>query len=324
MKNNLLDVLNTLATHAPSEFLAPVPDVQQVVLFTLQNDIQYRFTVRTFVPAGWHYFQPSPNRKTANSLRDGQPFEIVDYLAQLPRIFVVAVFRVSETSWMVIPNNLSDAAQRGWKNGAPRILHLVAEDIQPFDVVVARSMAGTLLYDELSTRQEYGDSIEFREKLDNIITMKRARPELELAHQMMTAHQAELHRLEQARLEAAVEAVRQAEKTRVQNLKKAQEAEAALHRAQWEIRAREALGFMGAQLVNWTASVGDTFNVTWEYNGRRATTRINRDLVVVSAGFCLSGTDREHSLGDIVRVMEDAVAAGRTDGVMREYRGYDD
>jgi hypothetical protein len=294
--SNLLNVLRRIETHQPSEFLAPVPDVQQVVLFTLQDNIPYRFLIPT-VP-GWQYFRPQGAR--AVILRPGQPFEYIPYLAALRSIQVMVVFRVSDTSWLVIPNNIGEAAQRGWKHGAPKVMHLVTEALQPFDLVLARVMGGTLLYDELLSRGQ-----------------PAGQRETSQARQMMLEHQEEARRLDAERIRLAEEALKRDRKNRA-------EAEKALRQAQWEARAREALGFMGAQMVDWTAVNGNSFNVTWEFNGRQATTRINRDLIVESAGFCLAGTDRQHTLTDIVRVMEDAVEAGRRDGMAAQYGGYRD
>lgn len=147
---SLRKALERVLAHEPSEFLAPVPDAQAVRLFSLQNGIPYWFELRNPEP-GWWYVVP----ETESDARLGNramPYEKLDYLIQLPRFYVITAFRITHHTWLVVPFNPSDAAQRGWKNNYPRQMHLVRHDLDPHQIVEARDMAGCLLYGNIALR----------------------------------------------------------------------------------------------------------------------------------------------------------------------------
>jgi len=143
-------VLDRLEQHQPQPFVAPVPEADTVRLFTLDNGIPYWFTVRNAEP-GWWELSPYADDK-ARLTRKANPSEFFPYLSQLPRYYVVALFRLSEHTWLCVPFNSADAHQRGWKDAEPRPLHLIRHSVSPLDVVSARMMSSTLLYEDIDMR----------------------------------------------------------------------------------------------------------------------------------------------------------------------------
>lgn len=73
-----------------------------------------------------------------------------------------------------------------------------------------------------------------------------------------------------------------------------------------EGQIEDSIGFMGGRVVTW-AEVGESLHVTWEWEGRRLTTRVDRQLHVDSIGFCADGTGRTHNLTTAVALLQRAV-----------------
>lgn len=145
---SLLDAFERVVNHVPVEFVAPVPDAETVRLFSLQENVPYWFELRDPKPGWWHVI---PETKSDAGLgEEVEIFERHEYLRQLPKFSVITLFPLSESVWLVVPFNESDAAQRGWKNSSPRLMHLVTGLPGECDTAMARDMGGTLLYDGLS------------------------------------------------------------------------------------------------------------------------------------------------------------------------------
>ena len=92
----------------------------------------------------------------------------------------------------------------------------------------------------------------------------------------------------------------------------------AVLRGSLETRVQQHLDFMGADMVQWEEE-GEGVRVTWEYEGYRHTSRIARDTSVLSAGICLSGTDREHNLSTLVATIQEARELHRFDMPRESY-----
>ena len=113
----LTSIIKELMDHNPSDFVAPIPNAEQVEVFTVQDNVPYQLkVVRPMV--GW--FQLSPDRhdddawKWATIGRRADVHERIDYLNQLPRFYVIMLYRLAAQTWLCIPFNRSDAEQRGW------------------------------------------------------------------------------------------------------------------------------------------------------------------------------------------------------------------
>ena len=285
---SLVDVVEQVGSHTPKPFIAPIPDAEVVDVFTLQDGIPYTFKLRAQSPGWW---QVVPVSKSWAHLGEvPQSCDILAYLDQLPRFYAICCFRLSERTWLVVPYNASDTAQRGWPNGEPRAMHLVRHAIRPFDVVVTRSLAGTLLYEDLDTRLGnwlFTESLRFAVEEDSIEPSASTRNDFKNAYQIV------YHRKVELKAEAQRQAIEKQHYTT-------------------EGKLRWQLAFMGANLESWLES-GEGYKVTWSHEGERYSMRLRRDKRIASAGICLDRTDSSHNLSSIVAVMEEAKRLERFD-----------
>lgn len=281
---SLLGVLSRLQNQTPDPFVAPIIDAQSVRVLSVQQNVPYWFTLQNPEP-GWWRLVPTGQAQARLSARLAPP-PILDYLAHLPRFLVIALFPAGESSWLCVPFNRADAAQRGWPEGSPRLLHLVRHRLQPLDVVVARSLAGTLLYDTVDERLGYSTR-------SHLLRESIARNDVEETNADLANAcwiiQDRLREQRREQTQAATEA----------------------RRGNLEAEIRHQLDFMGANLVGWQE--GETITVTYEYNGMERTVEIGRDFRTVSAGICLDDTDRDHDLASVVNVLEEARRLHRFD-----------
>lgn len=286
MKLDSVDLIDKIGRIRVLPFLAPIPDAGSVVVSTIQEGMRFRYRIER-APGWWvlHCDQTTVRRVESPT----SMFEIVRYLEALPRFLVIAVHRLHEDTWMVVPWNYGDAGQRGWSGGQPRAVHLVRDGIRPFDVLYVRRLGQTLLYDTLDTG--LGTALiseEARALFDSGGDDGRvaaAPREMEEAHDLLRGYVLGLRRAERLRDERE-------------------------RRDSVECKLRWHLGFMGADLVGWHEA-GEGYEVRWSYEGREYATTLRRDLQVASAGICLNGTDQRHNLSSIVAVMEEASRQGR-------------
>lgn len=76
----------------------------------------------------------------------------------------------------------------------------------------------------------------------------------------------------------------------------------AQYRSTFEGRLKEAIGKAGGTLVKYTKANGSSYLVTWKTMGQEVKTVINDTLEVLSAGFCVSGDDRKHSMASLIQL----------------------
>lgn len=283
---SLLDVIGRIAEHRLVDFVAPIPDADETMVFSMLSDgTPYRFRVRA--DPGWWVVRPG-KKAEASVIGSAAVWDMVDYLGSLPRFLVTAVLPLSETAWLCLPYSAADAEQRGWPRGEPRPLHLVRERINALDLVVARSLAGTLLYDELSVRLPGRHTHVIQQQIGQPGEIDLGGVSLDICNAVSLIRQRQVQ--EQVRQRA--EEHRQTE-------------------TDDEQRLRAELDFSGARLVNWSR-LRDGFQVTWEHDGHQYTMPIHRDLRVETAGICLNDTDRHYTLAAIVYVMDEARKQHRT------------
>ncbi len=318
---NLLNLVKRIAAHQPEDFVAPLPAADAWRMAVIQSGVPYHFRVTRPAAPGWWVVRPR-DKSVAAPVEPAPAHQIVDYLAALPMRRVIALFRLDDQTWLCSPAFPNGEAQRGW-NGEPRQLHLITETVQPLDVIRARDMAGTLLYDEIDTTTPQGVHRMTQEYLLNtpeptslgLPMMAHRNAGLYAGLEIMWAHYQEQQRL----AEEAAQAQRlAAAKARREQDRQALVAKQAELRASLGARIEDSLSFMGAQLLGWNEQ-GNNIRVRWSYDGHVADTVVNRNLQVEVAGFCLAGTDQQHTLTSIVQVMEEARQAGRTDSAMRQY-----
>jgi len=289
--SKLLQVIDQIAEHTPEEFVCPIPDAEQITVFSSQAGIPYQFRIGN-PEQGWWMAVPT-SESIARLDREAAPSAYLPYLEALERFYAIALFRVSRMTWVCVPFNTSDADQRGWHNGEPRQLHLVREAVQPFDVVDTRNLAGTLLFNIIDDRMGWGVVSEaLRELYATRNGTTNSVPATMLnAYQILLRREWELReRLEQAE--------RRARRGR-------QEAARAAAQLSLGSLISNSLEFMGADLVNWSEA-GENIQVAWEYNGYTHSSTVTRNLRGYSAGICVDGTDSGHTLTSLVAVIEEA------------------
>lgn len=76
----------------------------------------------------------------------------------------------------------------------------------------------------------------------------------------------------------------------------------AQYRSTFEGRLKEAIGKAGGTLIRYSKSNGSSYLVVWKTMGQEVKTVINDTLEVLSAGFCVSGHDREHSMASLIQL----------------------
>lgn len=261
---SLLDVIDRVAAHKPRSFIAPLPDAERVEVFTHIDNIPYQFRLRNSEP-GWWLLSPISGQRVTKD-RPAYPHEYIRYLEALPRFYVIACFRLAEMTWLVVPFNASDAAQRGWSQGEPRPLHLITQGIVPLDVLDARDLAGMLLFNAVSNK------LGVRRDMHGQVIIDWLDKNFFNAYHILEARREEQRqRAIEARKQIAREAAQRAVEERQQTV---------------EGQIEFELGFVGAELVDWS-EVGDGYAVTWEYEGYQHTATVKRDMRLQSAGICL-------------------------------------
>jgi hypothetical protein len=271
----------------PSPFVAPIPAAGWTLVWTVQDGITYKFPIRGTAP-GWWRITPTSSSEARTTGR-GQPSEYLEYLESLPRAYVLVLYRLEPFTWLCTPFNLSDAAQRGWENGEPRVLHLIRHAVEPFDLVDARLVGDLLLFHRVDDRLETREATEMcRQALGTVVGPPRS-----IGSGHLHAYGFIQQRIEAERRRLAEEAARLARA----------EAEERHQRemATTEGRLRWYLEFMGADMVGWQEA-GEGYQVTWEYDGHTHSARIARDLRLDSAGICLGhrGQERRQNLSSVV------------------------
>jgi hypothetical protein len=286
---SLLDTIDFLATKKPEPFVAPVPFAHLVSVRTIQDGVTYSFSVQNPRP-GWWTLVPAGVLARIDTM--AQPADVIDYLNELPRFYVIALFPTSETTWLVTPYSIADAEQRGWMQGRPREVHLVRMAVEPFDVLVTRNLAGTLIFDDIDTR--LGTHTITNELQEAINNEERFVAELNWRNAYQTVYQ---------RTQQLLKEQKQAEQ-----LKRITE-----QKMDTEEAIRWQLEFMGAKLKDVQHS-RNGYTVYWTApDGRSYDMQVGKNLHIEVAGFCLAGTDRVHNLSSIVHVMEEAVRQHRPD-----------
>lgn len=276
---SLLDVINTLAEENPQEFIAPVIEAEQVNLFTLSpSGAPWTYNL-TNPRAGWWLVKPNiptvartvSGYYTARIVREAHPYEYLPFLSRLPRWTLIACFSTNQ-GVVAIPYSPADAAQRGWRDAAPKLVYLPRGDIQPFSVFTAREMAGNLFYDDGrgldANKQAY-----LTEHVDNPHNPIDFGGSWSVAYEILRQRLKEQRRIEQAKTV--------------------------------EGRITERLEFAGATL-NAFAHTGNTIDVTYTYNGATFTINIEKNMRVYTTPICLSGRQHDFDLSAIVGVMEEA------------------
>ncbi len=284
--------------------VAPVPTPATRNVATLIHGTPYRLRLPALSP-GWYELEVVAEDRAEPTERGEvvPPYRLIQYRRQLDAIRVIAVHRVREHNWLVLPWNNSDARQRGWpltapagrrdRSGtlagrapgvpAPRPCYLTTYPVRPFDVCVARDFGGHLLFDTLDRRTPIWQSRTLLDLLRNqdwqgADEIEGFSPEMRAAFSIHHHHYREQRRIE-------------AERRRAERRRTAQG------------RLAEALEYSGARMRSMTER-GDGYEVTWEVDGEVHRATVRDDTFVDSAGLCLSGRDSDYDLSALVHVVQ--------------------
>jgi hypothetical protein len=247
-----------------------------------------------------------PDGKLARVDNTARPSDVIDYLSGLPRFYAIALYPTGDDTWLVAPYSIADAEQRGWIGGMPREVYLTRMQVEPLDVLVTRSMAGTLIFDDIDTRLgAHAVTVRLRETLAG------------KSHPIPDRSWSNALDIVSARLRKLVEEQQRADlEQRIREQK-----------LSTEEAIRFQLEFMGAALRN-IERLGDHYSVEWTApDGHTYTMQVGQNLRVEVAGLCLNNSDRFHNLSSIVKVIEEATRLRRPDLPGRDYdlqEDYDD
>jgi hypothetical protein len=260
-------------SHPVPPFVAPVlPGTQRV--YTRIASVPYTYHVSE--KPGWHKLKG--DKRLARSVGEPEMWEINSYLELLkPSWRLNVLYRLGGQSWLCLPDNLSDASQKGW-NAGPVAVHLISDTVEPFDTIQAQGGLVGLVYRPGSASKIHGRGPE--DMLLNVTIGNGLSTEVRQAVRMVKS------RMESVR-------IAEAEKAKADQLKTT------------EGRLRYQLSFMGAELVSWKESGYDLI-VSWKDNGIEYQSRVTAQANGVSAGICLSGQDSKYNLAGFVSVMREA------------------
>lgn len=263
-------------------FLAPC--VRGGYVRTNLAGLVYTFAPRPAEFQGWGIFQPAGERE-AELIEEACLAQVAEYLKLFPAMRVRLCHRLSDTTWLAYPANVSDMRQRFPQQGArPLPVHLVTEDAE-FEQVLARSLGGVWWFEELDRRAAPAESQSLRQALRSGIApaelrLKGLTPEMRACYTL---------------------SFRREELERERKLRRTESGRRVLD----EARLRKALRFGGGDLRSFQDRA-EFWLVEWEgRDGQLHTSAIEKNgLTVISAGICLSGEDQKFDLQSLVGVVE--------------------
>ena len=208
--------------------------------------------------------------------------QIADYLALFPAVRLILLQPHSDR-WLSLPAHMGD---RRFRIEGPVMLELSEEGLEGFETVLSRFDGHLFWYERRDPSRDPTVAAYLREQL-NSGNAGGLLPKAEELHKRgLTREECDAYRILWA---AKIDEL----KDRV------------------ELRLSEALSHTGAQYRSYSERQG-VYVVRYEVDGRQHVSTVNRDdLSVVTAGICLSGTDRRFDLTSLVGVLRQAHDTGR-------------
>jgi len=262
MSLDLIEKLRKESQGLP-EVIAPVLKRKTRVRVAI-NGHPYSFLVEVVVP-GWYIFQPVSST-SAEVVRIAEQFEIRECLNKVRSLRTISVRRLTSTSWLVFPFNLSDAKSRGFLP-EPQECYLVDRNLEPFMVLRARLWSSSLLFDAsgiTAPQQEYKDSL--IKRLEQPSKVPGLNPEFGMVYDIVS------NEIKQERLRTI------------------------------EGRIRDSVEYLGAELIGYSES-GQGYIVEWRDGNNIYKSRVGVNFRLQSAGVCLNGREYEQTLTSTVAVM---------------------
>lgn len=246
-------------------FLAPVKGLVVVKL----GGMVYRLRAEPEDFEGWAVLKPK-DYATARVISEPQPHQVYDYLKNYPSLRCILLKKIRGRTWLSLPYNLSDAAQR-FKISKPFLVHLV-ERGGTFEQIKVSYDGLNFWYESASATA----SLEKVEKMREELTRKQEEIKLK-----------DLTREERMAYSFMLSAIK----------------EELLSREERKIR--DALKKGGAELSSYLEAE-EEYVVKWKFEGEEYITTVRKqDLAVVSSGICLSGREELFDLTSIVGVMRE-------------------
>lgn len=275
-RNKIHDALDRLAKaeqeFLSAEFLAPVLRGGRVAVRVAGVVCHLNVAPRDF--EGFGLFRAT-SHSDATLIRPAQLGERRRYLALFPRVLLV-ISGKRERDALAVPLNEPDA--RFHVQGQAQV-RLVDDETQRFDTICARFDGTNFWFEEADPRSDPAAAGYLRESLAQMIDPTK----LDRSGLMPGQRIAYLLNYCQ-RLEAMLEDARTRDERRI----------------------RSALEHAGAELRDY-AEHADSYRVTYEVDGQRHVSVVRKnDLMVQTAGICLSGRDNDFDLNSLVGVLRES------------------
>lgn len=265
LDRKMSDLLNRLTEESRNlpEVIAPVPRKTGYVGAVINNH-PYKFIVRVDNP-GWYILKPTSS-VSAKVSRPAEPSEIRKCLQSVRNLKSISVRRLTKTSWLIFPYNISDAKSRGFRI-EPQECHLIDRNLEPFMTINTKLWGNLVIFDSAGIEPPPTGYIQHLQKeYTNPPRILGVSPEFKMVYNIL------LGEVEQAKRQTV------------------------------EGRIKGAVEYLGAELVGFTES-GTGYNVEWKDGRQTYRSRVTGNLRLESAGICLDGLEHEQTLTSTVAVM---------------------
>lgn len=271
MSQDVLDLISKMGAQESSltgrTFVSP--NFNNDTVTTRVEGIVYSFAVPK--KEGWFKFQPV-NAKKARVVGPADMSEIEEYMKQLGKVRVVLVMK-QQDMFMGIPDKTNNFGL-GFNNLMP--VYLCGDYPSDFDRVITRYDGANLWYERVDSGNDPAKGDYLRESMAKVVMPGK----IKFSGLTMEEKHAYALRLT-------------FDKKLVEDQKKDQ--------------LKQDVEFAGGKFIGFMEK-SDHFAITYTVEGQQFTTRVTKDprRMVVSAGLCLNGNDRNFDLKSLVTVIREA------------------
>jgi hypothetical protein len=260
-------------------------------IVTKLSGLLHTFLIRPTEP-GWHKFKPI-DLKRADCIGQADFFEITEYLKLLPKIRITLVFRQGMVYYGVPSKNNG----RGFKSSDLVPVLLPGDTATDFSTCLCRFDGMNVWFQSVDVACDL-----YRVDFLSASLTKQALPE-SLRCPGLTLEERIAYsirfKMDEAECEARAEAEKreQEEKSRAERLRREQQRDKSI---------KGDVEFAGGKFVKNVERM-DHFSVTYEVDGNVYTSVVSKEPTrqILSAGICLSGTDKEYDLKTLVSVIRE-------------------
>jgi len=279
MELNVLDLIKDMGKKeksiSKSIFISPIFNTDQVV--TSVSGLIHKLYIPKITKPGWYKIKPS-NLNRAKVVGEADFLEIDQYLKNLYKVRIIVVYKDKDIFYGIpLKNN-----NIGLDFSQPVPIYLVSEDqVQFFDMITCRFDGANVWYHESDMSNDPAKAEYLRDQFDKYndpkkIQYKGLTVEEKLAYSLR-------HSLDKKFRETLKE-----------NL------------------IKKDVEHSGGEFVKFVEKK-DHFSVTYKVDGQSYTSYVSKDTAhhVITAGICLSGTDRKYDLASLVNVLREGQRKGR-------------